>query len=101
MKEACIHGAEVLRRSQTSECFHNLCCGKKKKMKFINCPVIIFAENPIEIKKKTQNFIFAGNPIKNENWENEKKVGFSSVFLIFFENAPYFSNRFFIWGGGG
>ena len=28
------------------------------------CPVIIFAENPTEIKKKNQNFIFAGNPIK-------------------------------------
>ena len=41
--------------------------GKKiSNVKFIKFSVNIFAENPIEIKKKSQNFIFAGNPIKNE-----------------------------------
>ena len=48
--------------------------GKKiTNLKFIKFSVNIFAENPIEIKKKTKNFIFAGNPIKIEKWENEKK----------------------------
>ena len=71
----------------------------KKNKKYL-CPVIIFAENPIEIKKKSQNFIFAGNPIKNEKWENEEKKSDSLVtFWFFFQNAPYFLHWFFILEG--
>ena len=43
--------------------------GKKFYMlEIIKFSVNIFAENPIEIKKKSQNLIFAGNPIKK--WKN-------------------------------
>ena len=65
MHTSCPCAGAVSRGVLTSLLFPQLKLWKKKR-EFINCPVIIFAENPIEIKKKSQNFIFAGNPIKNE-----------------------------------
>ena len=50
----------------------------KKKRKFINCPVIIFAENPIEIKKKAKISFLLEILLKMKNEKMKKKVRFST-----------------------
>ena len=45
----------------------------KKKREFINCPVIIFAENPIEIKKKAKISFLLEILLKMKNEKMKKK----------------------------
>ena len=52
---------------------------ENKKREFINCPVIIFAENPIEIKKKATISFLLEILLKMKNEKMKKKKSDSLV----------------------
>ena len=78
MHTSCPCAGAVSRGVLTSLLFPQLKLWKKKR-EFINCPVIIFAGNPIEIKKKAKISFLLEILLKMKNEKMKKKKSDSLV----------------------